>query len=209
MIVSSRADTKTLLRDHEVEHDMASGLLSLLGGKWTTYRLMAQDAIDRVGELINNPVPGGTENHFLVGGENYRFEDWETLQKNYGLPVDVCQHLMRTYGTRADRVAQLTRMPELAEKLIDSLPYLNAEVVYQVQEEMAVVLRDVLARRWRLELSDWQLTAQLAPQVASLMANELDWNDAYRAGQVRDYQNLLNTFIVQAGLKRQEKTLIK
>ncbi|WP_461109437.1 glycerol-3-phosphate dehydrogenase/oxidase [Spirosoma koreense] len=201
LIVSSRADTKTLLRDHEVEHDPASGLLSLLGGKWTTYRVMAQDAIDRVGEVLNKPVFSRTATHYLVGGENYRFEDWQKLQTKYSLPADVCQHLMRTYGNRADRVARLTEQAhEWSEKLVNSQPFIKAEIIYQVREEMAVTLRDVLARRWRLELSDWQLTAQLAPQVADLMALELGWSDAYRDKQVRAYQELLRAFITQAGL---------
>lgn len=200
LIVSSRADTKTLLRDHEVEYDPTSGLLSLLGGKWTTYRLMAQDAVDRVGELLQNPRPSRTETHYLVGGENYQFEDWQTLQKQYGMPADVCQHLMRTYGNRADRVARLAQQPIWATRLADNLPFINAEVVYQVREEMAVTLRDVLARRWRLELFDWQLTSQIALQVAHLMAPELNWTDTYRAEQVRTYQNQLSAFITQAGL---------
>lgn len=200
LIVSSRADTKTLLRDHEVEHDATSGLLSLLGGKWTTYRVMAQDAIDRVGELLNKPAKSHTETHYLIGGQNYRFDDWQHLHKQYTLPVDVCQHLMRTYGNRADQLAQLTQQPTLANKLTESQPFINAEVVYQIREEMAVTLRDVFARRWRLELSDWQLTAQLVPQVAELMAAELNWSDTYRDEQTRTYQHQLSTFMSQAGL---------
>ncbi|GAB3503231.1 FAD-dependent oxidoreductase [Spirosoma knui] len=201
LIVSSRANTKTLLRDHEVEYDPASGLLSLLGGKWTTYRLMAQDAIDRAGDLLDTNVPSATEQHYLVGGEGYRFDDWLLLQNRYGLPTDACQHLMRTYGSRAERVAQLTqKQPALAQRLMADHPFLSAEVVYQVREEMAVTLRDVLARRWRLELADWRLTAQVTPRVAELMANELGWTDSYSRGQVTSYQALLASFVKQAGL---------
>lgn len=201
LIVSSRANTKTLLRDHEVEHDPESNLLSLLGGKWTTYRLMAQDAIDRAGQLLDKAAVSTTEMHFLVGGEHYRFEDWQRLQSQYGLPTDVCQHLMRTYGTRADRIAQLTQeQAHFAQKLTDNLPLLNAEVVYQVRQEMAVTLRDVLARRWRLELANWSLSASLAPRVADLMAAELGWSETYRAEQVVSYQSLLASFAKQAGL---------
>lgn len=207
LIVSSRADTKTLLRDHEVEYDPKSNLVSLLGGKWTTYRLMAQDAIDRAGELLGKSADSTTENHFLVGGEQYRFEDWHKLQSQYGLPADVCQHLMQTYGNRAERVAELTKEhPHLAQKLTDTLPFLNAEVVYQVRQEMAVRPRDVLARRWRLELSDWQLSASLTPQVVELMAAELGWPDTVCSEQIASYQTLLASFIDQAGLaNRQEK----
>ncbi|GAB3962037.1 glycerol-3-phosphate dehydrogenase/oxidase [Spirosoma harenae] len=201
LIVSSRADTKTLLRDHEVEQDPESGLLSLLGGKWTTYRVMAQDAIDRVGEHLGKSVPCKTETAYLVGGENYRFDDWQTLYKNYNLPTDSCQHLLRTYGNRAERVARLSQQhPELAEKIVEPQPFLKAEVIYQVREEMVLTLRDVFARRWRLELSDWQLTAQLAPQVAQLMADELDWSETYKTEQIKTYQELLLSFRKEAGL---------
>ncbi len=208
LIISSRADTKTLLRDHEVEHDAESGLLSLLGGKWTTYRIMAQDAIDRAGEILHKSIASRTESHYLIGGENYRFEDWQTLQTQYGLPADVCQHLMRTYGTRADEVARLTQIqPALSNQLTDSQPFIGAEVVYQVREEMAVTLRDVLARRWRLELSNWQLTAQLAPQVADLMAAELGWSEEQQVEQVRVYQTLLTSFAEKAGLTTERSVL--
>lgn len=208
LIVSNRADTKTLLRDHEVEYDPTSGLVSLLGGKWTTYRLMAQDAVDRAGELLNTSGRSSTEEHYLVGGENYRFTDWQALETHYGLPADVCQHLMRTYGNRADRVAQLLgENPALAHRMADGQPFIRAEVVYQVRQEMAVTPRDVLARRWRLELSDWQLTGQLVPQVAGLMATELGWGNAYRDAQVSSYQSLLASFIKQAGLTDEQPAL--
>ncbi|QJD77678.1 glycerol-3-phosphate dehydrogenase/oxidase [Spirosoma rhododendri] len=201
LIVSSRADTKTLLRDHEVEHDETSGLLSLLGGKWTTYRLMAQDAIDRAGAQLNQPVACTTATHYLVGGEGYHFADWAKLQQQYNLPDDVCQHLLRTYGNRADRVAALTRTDaSLADRLLDGQPYIRAEVLYQVEHEMAVTLRDVLARRWRLELADWQLTAQAAPQVADLMAQSLGWTTGQRDSYLSDYLSLLTAFREQAGM---------
>ncbi len=208
LIVSSRADTKTLLRDHEVEYDPTSGLLSLLGGKWTTYRLMAQDAVDRAGELLNKAVPSMTEEHYLVGGEGYRFTNWQALETHYGLPADVCQHLMQMYGNRAERIAKLVeQQPVLAQRLTESQPFIEAEVVYQVREEMAVTPRDVLARRWRLELSDWQLTSQHVPQVADLMATELGWGNAYRDAQVSSYQTLLASFIKQAGLTDEQPAL--
>ncbi|WP_288429417.1 FAD-dependent oxidoreductase [uncultured Spirosoma sp.] len=207
LIVSSRADTKTLLRDHEVEHDERSGLLSLLGGKWTTYRLMAQDAIDQAGDQLGRPAPCTTDTHYLVGGENYRFDDWKQLHQQYNLPDDVCQHLMRTYGTRAVQVAALTRNDDtLRDRLLDQQPYIRAEVIYQVQHEMAMTLRDVLARRWRLELADWQLTAQAATAVADLLAVSLNWTSAQRDSHLADYLSLLTSFQKQAGMKTETRS---
>jgi glycerol-3-phosphate dehydrogenase len=201
LIVSSRADTKTLLRDHEVEHDEKSGLLSLLGGKWTTYRLMAQDAIDRAGAQLDRAAPCTTATHYLVGGEHYQFADWKKIQQQSNLPDDVCQHLVRTYGTRAEQVAVLIHSdPSLGDQLLAGLPYIRAEVIYQVEHEMAVTLRDVLARRWRLELTDWQLTAQAAPQVADLMASRLNWTADQRDSHLADYLSLLISFREQAGM---------
>jgi len=208
LIVSSRADTKTLLRDHEVEHDETSGLLSLLGGKWTTYRLMAQDAIDQVGDRLGRTAPCTTDTHYLVGGEQYRFDDWTQLRQQYKLPDDVCQHLMRTYGTRAAQVAELTRSDDtLRDRLLDRQPYIRAEVLYQVQHEMAVTLRDVLARRWRLELADWQLTAQAAAPVADLMALPLNWTPVQRDNHLADYVSLLTSFQEQAGMKTETRLI--
>ncbi|GAB3749577.1 glycerol-3-phosphate dehydrogenase/oxidase [Spirosoma pomorum] len=203
LIVSNRANTKALLRDHEVEEDAESGLLSLLGGKWTTYRLMAQDAIDQVAQRLNNSAHSTTATHFLVGGENYRFDNWQKLQQAYQLPADVCQHLMKAYGNRAEGVASLIRENNQWAKRIDpKYPYVQAEVVYQVREEMAVTIRDVLARRWRLELLDWRLTSDVTPVVADLMATELNWSLNEKHQYVKYYQTLIADFIQKAGLQK-------
>jgi glycerol-3-phosphate dehydrogenase len=202
LIVSNRANTKALLRDHEVEEDAESGLLSLLGGKWTTYRLMAQDAIDQVAQRLNNSARSTTATHFLVGGENYRFDNWQKLQQAYQLPADVCQHLMKAYGNRAERVADLIRENNQWANRIDlKYSYIQAEVVYQVREEMAVTIRDVLARRWRLELLDWRLTSDVTPVVADLMATELAWSLNEKDRYIKQYQTLITGFIQKAGLE--------
>jgi glycerol-3-phosphate dehydrogenase len=202
LIVSNRANTKALLRDHEVEEDAESGLLSLLGGKWTTYRLMAQDAIDQVAQRLNNSARSTTATHFLVGGENYRFDNWQKLQQTYQLPADVCQHLMKAYGNRAERVADLIwENNQWANRINPKYSYIQAEVVYQVREEMAVTIRDVLARRWRLELLDWRLTSDVTPVVADLMATELAWSLNEKDRYIKQYQTLITGFIQKAGLE--------
>ena len=191
--------TKKLVRDHEVEHDSVSNLVSLLGGKWTTYRLMAKDTIDFVAELLQNTATCQTDKHLLKGAANYRFDDWQQTQKQFGLAADIAQHLSQKYGNRAVEVAQIAQeKPDLAQRLHANYPFIQAEVVFQARHEMACTPRDVLARRTRLELLDWQATQQVLPTVAALLAQELNWTTDELSKQIADYQAQLDYFVGQA-----------
>jgi glycerol-3-phosphate dehydrogenase len=190
--------TKKLVRDHEVEHDEGSNLLSLLGGKWTTYRLMAKDTIDDACKLLNVDTPCSTEQHYLVGGENYHFEDWQNIRKEYQLDEDICQHLLHKYGNKAREVLKSAAR----ERLHPEYPFIAAEVIYTVQEEMACMLRDFFARRIRLELLDWQTTYNLVPKVAELMGAQLQWTEEQKQNNIEEYQSLLKSFMTSAGVKQ-------
>jgi glycerol-3-phosphate dehydrogenase len=187
--------TKSLVRDHEVEHDPKSNLLSLLGGKWTTYRLMAADAIDAACQLLQHPQPCSTDKHLLWGGKDYRFEDWQKLQTKTGLDADICQHLFKKYGTFAWKVADiLTKNPDLGQRIAPGYPFILAEAVYAAREEMACTVRDFLARRLRLELEDWQAAISAAPLVAKTMGAELGWTAAEQAQQSDTYIQMATTW---------------
>lgn len=191
--------TKKLVRDHEVEHDAVSNLVSLLGGKWTTYRYMAQETIDKACELLGNERACQTADHVLVGGEDFAFEDWKIIQTVYRLAKDIAKHLIRKYGSRAHKVARLTQENVTwAQRLVDKFPFIQAEVIYQVREEMACTLRDVLARRMRLEIMDWEAAQEAVPVVANLMAQELGWTQEQKQQQTDDYLRLLQSFIQSA-----------
>lgn len=201
LITASKRHTKSLLRDHEVEHDPASNLLSLLGGKWTTYRLMAKDAVDRVCALLGVPTACRTESHLLPGAEAYEADFWKKIERDFGLEADISQHLALKYGTRALRVAALAKtQPELSERILPGYPFLRAEVVYSVQEEMACTLRDMMARRMRLEITDWQAAGEAAPVVAGYMGRELGWTEAEKQKELTAYHALLDHFRASAGL---------
>jgi glycerol-3-phosphate dehydrogenase len=192
--------TKSLLRDHEVEIDEASGLVSLLGGKWTTYRLMAKDAIDQIDAVFGKKNNCSTASHILYGGVNYNFESYQLLANRYDLAPDICQHLLKKYGSNAVNVCKLTTdRPELKERLHVSYPYLKAEVVYTARTEMAVTPRDFLARRIRLEITDWETTKEILPVVADLMAQELNWADVQKQQEVASYLNIIDDFMSVAG----------
>lgn len=192
--------TKSLLRDHEVEIDPISGLVSLLGGKWTTYRLMAKDAVDQIDTVFNRRNECKTDSYVLAGGKGYRFEDYKTLCHKYGLSVEIGQHLLKKYGSRAEEVCLLTAYnAELKEPLDAAYPYIQAEVVYCARVEMATTIRDFLARRIRLEITDWTTTLKVIPVVAELMAKELNWTETKKNEEVSNYVNRVNEFMAAAG----------
>ncbi|GAB3917324.1 glycerol-3-phosphate dehydrogenase/oxidase [Larkinella terrae] len=196
------ADTKQLVRDHEVEVDPTSGLVSILGGKWTTYRLMSKDTIDKFYELEGLPEkPCITDHIKLVGAEGYADDFWKVLVSKFGIPEDIARHLNRQYGTESLEIAQLMHdHPDWKERLSEQLPNTKAEVVFVVRAEMAQTLKDVLARRFGLELTDWQSSDQISETVADLMAAELNWTDDERRKAVYDYHAEIDWFRKSAGL---------
>lgn len=202
LIASSGAkSTKKLVRDHEVEYDEKSNLLSLLGGKWTTYRLMAKDTIDEACKLLEKDVTSKTELHYLIGGENYNFEDWKEINKKYNLDEDICQHLVKKYGTRAEEVLQVSVDKNLFERIHKEYCFIKAEVVYTIRQEMACSLRDFFARRIRLELMDWEATVKSVETVATLMAAELKWTDSQKEQNIHNYKTQLKGFMKSANIK--------
>jgi glycerol-3-phosphate dehydrogenase len=199
--------TKTLLRDHVVEMDGQSGLLSLLGGKWTTYRLMAKDAVDAACAQLGRESDCRTAGHLLVGAEGWSPRLADKISASYGLEADIAEGLSRRYGAGAADVAALAlEQPAWAERLLPGWPYLKAEVIHAVRSEMACTLRDFLARRIRLEIGDWQAAAQAAAVVAQLMATEMGMSQAWAATETDAYRHLLQQFQAEAGLKERVNT---
>lgn len=189
--------TKKLVRDHEVEYDEKSNLLSLLGGKWTTYRLMAKDTIDEACKILNKDSACKTELHYLVGGENYDFEEWKIIQKKYNLDEDICQHLLKKYGTKASEILEIS---SLTERIHKDYPFIKAEIIYTIREEMVGSLRDFFARRTRMELMDWKATLSSVDAVADIMAKELNWNESQKQVNIADYKKLLKNFMQTASV---------
>lgn len=191
--------TRTLLRDHEVEQDPASGLFSLMGGKWTTYRLMARDTTDAVCMDLGLSAVCQTENYPLEGARDFEPSSWQQLQARYGFDTDVCQHLASKYGTNASGPATLAaENPDLAQRIIPGYPYLQAEIVYAAREEMAISLHDFLARRIRLEITDWDAACRAAPTVAKWMGATLGWPEAEQKAKADAYIDQVNRFIQTA-----------
>ncbi len=176
------ADTAKLARDHVIE-ESASGLLTIAGGKWTTYRKMAADTVDHALKQFALAAPKGcqTESLRVLGSANYDPSGAQRLSEKYGLPGDVATHLHSCYGDQAAKVAELARQDNNA-RLPQQLPLLEAEVLYAVRNEMAERVIDVLARRLSLALLDTRVAKEVSGRVLELMAGELGW-DAQRCAE--------------------------
>jgi glycerol-3-phosphate dehydrogenase len=194
--------SKELIRDHEVEVDSSSGLISVLGGKWTTYRAMAEDAIDTVMQSLAMPaVPCITGNHRLSGSEGWSPNFWAELVQDYGISKETATHLSQKFGTAAKEILGLTKNnPQLKTPIVEGSPSVLAEVVYGVQEEMATSIEDILARRTGLQFFSWEQARTAAPAAGAIMASELGWSPSQQKDAVEEYGNKINRLMRLVGL---------
>ena len=171
-----RSRTADLSRRHKVERS-ASGLITVTGGKLTTYRKMAADTVDAVQrELGSRIVASRTKNLRLRGSEPVNALQVRELADKLGLDAQVLDHLQRRYGGEMMAVLGLGfDRPELRERLVEGLEHLEAEVVYAARFEMATCVEDVLSRRTRALLLDARSAALAAVRTAELLAAELGW----------------------------------
>ena len=171
------ADTAQLARDHVITVS-DSGLLSIAGGKWTTYRKMALDTVDHALRQFDLAAPRPTcqtERLPVLGSASYDKHGDLALTRTYGFDGDVAAYLNRTYGDQAGQVAALATAGYGA-RLVETHPVLEAEVLYAARYELAERVIDVLARRTPLALLDTEAARQAAPRVLEIMAGELAWD---------------------------------
>jgi glycerol-3-phosphate dehydrogenase len=194
--------TKKLARDHQVELDSQSGLTSILGGKWTTYRAMAQEAIDAVQKVLDGKTTRClTLSHPLAGSDGYSSDYWKALAENFSVPEPTSRHLAEKYGTRAARLLDLiAKDPNLREPLVKGLATLRAEVAFAARFEMAMTIEDVLARRIGLQFYGWTEAIAAAPATADILARELGWSEADRSNALGEYIEKIRDFQQKAGL---------
>ncbi|MEJ2200313.1 MAG: FAD-dependent oxidoreductase [Desulfuromonadaceae bacterium] len=170
-------NTSRLVRDHFI-HLSRSGLLTVSGGKWTTYRRMAEDAVDQAVQSFSLSAHYGcrTCDLPLSGGGNYLKDGAQVLVGNYGLTPETARHLHCAYGDRAVAVADLAHNTG-NRLLVAGHPYLEAEISYAAHYEAVGRAIDVLARRLPLALLDREAALSVLPRVIELLATELSWTD--------------------------------
>ena len=177
---SDASKTSALSRDHTIHID-GSGLLTIVGGKWTTYRHMAEDTVNHAATLGHLPDAACTTAGLRIHGwmEGVAVED-----------------AMAVYGSDAEGVRALAAAdPRLADLLHPALPYLRAEVVWAVREEMARTVDDVLARRTRALLLNAAVAMAVAPDVAALMAAEMGHDEAWQQKQVVAFRSMAEQYL--------------
>jgi glycerol-3-phosphate dehydrogenase len=190
LLAGERDDTSRLSREHVVAHPVP-GLVVVAGGKYTTYRVMAADAVDEVGRALDFRVPPScTDEVPLVGATGFAaaWNRRRSLATRYGVHVARVEHLLNRFGTDAERVLALGDSdPSLRQPLPGAEDYLRAEVVFATAEEGARHLDDVLARRTRISIETWDRGVASAPHVAALMAPLLGWSDRQQRREVDLY----------------------
>ncbi|GMH99362.1 hypothetical protein TrVE_jg13345 [Triparma verrucosa] len=210
-------DTKAISRTHVIEVS-PSNVVTIAGGKWTTYRRMAEDTVDKVIEVepkvkdgkkirecitLGRGIIGADRSGVVAGGKFDRINI--TLRDEYHLPKDVAKHLVANYGTRALQIAELCQpggtiyYPSVcntkygANRLHRKYAILEAEVVFAVRHEYAFSAQDVLARRTRLAFIDSDAAEEVIERVVELMGNELKWGSWRRKQEVNEFRRWLKT----------------
>ncbi|KAI2617393.1 FAD dependent oxidoreductase-domain-containing protein [Hypoxylon sp. NC1633] len=216
-------NTESLVRNHLVDIS-SSGLVTCAGGKWTTYRQMAEDCVDAAVKefnlptkpFINAPRVSGTEavddgaildgscqthNVRLIGAHGFSKTLFINLIQHFGVETEVAKHLTESYGDRAWTVAAMCkptdlRFPARGERISRLYPFVDGEVRYAIANEYAQTAVDILARRTRLAFLNAQAALECLPKIIDIMSQELKWD---RARQDREWKETV-AFLQSMGL---------
>ncbi len=191
LLAGESDDTSKLSREHAVVSPVP-GLVIVAGGKYTTYRVMAEDAVDEAVKMLIGGAPKSvTAKTPLIGADGYRalVNNRIKIATDSGMSVDRVDHLLGRYGSAITEIlAMIEERPELGEELPSAPKYLKAEIVYAVSHEGALHLDDILARRTRISIDTWHRGVDSAEEVAGLVADLLGWDDAAVIDEVQHYR---------------------
>ncbi|XP_010543555.1 PREDICTED: glycerol-3-phosphate dehydrogenase SDP6, mitochondrial [Tarenaya hassleriana] len=205
----SAKSTESISRDHVVTED-SPGLVTITGGKWTTYRSMAEDAVDaaiKSGKL--NPTNECiTQTLQLVGAYGWEPSSFTVLAQQYlrmkrtyggkfvpgSMDTTAAKHLSHAYGTMAGRVAAIAQDEGLGKRLAHGYPFLEAEVAYCARHEFCESAVDFIARRSRLAFLDTDAAGKALPRVIEVLATEHKWDKSRQQQEMQKAKEFLETF---------------
>lgn len=183
-------------RDHIISENPETGVIFIAGGKWTTWREMAEEVVDRIaGE---NSLKCRTLETKLFGGEGYTKSLYIELIQKYGMSQEVAKHLVKSYGARAWEVCELIQpsdknWPKFGRLLVENYPYIDADVIWACRE-YACTIEDVLSRRTRLAFLNKDAALEAIPVIADIMANELGWTAETKKQQIDAAEKYANSY---------------
>jgi len=212
------SDQSSVSRDHVVSHHPKNGITFISGGKWTTWREMAEDCVDQVvakdeqlkkiaglSKTLSTPLIGAGKSEEFP--EGWTEQTAVTLSQKYDLAYDIALHLSRNYGTRAADVLKYVdqhsikssrsglykHYPRIYEgaAATTGYPYLEAEIIYAIENEFAVTACDIVARRTRLAYLNATAARLALPRVVEIMGGHLGWNEARRRKEIETCEALL------------------
>jgi len=182
-VASGVVSTAALSRDHVIHIDR-SGLVTICGGKWTTYRHMAEDCVDQAATLAQLPDRPCTTHHLKIHGFHGAASAFGSLA---------------VYGSDAYEIRKLIESDaRLGEPLHPALPYRKAEVIWAARREMARTVEDALARRTRALFLNARAAVEMAPAVADLMASELGWDTSTRKKLLAAFLHIASNYVLSS-----------
>ena len=187
-------------RHHAIGMDPTSKIIFICGGKWSTYRAMAEELVDRVIKerefgRIKNLGPCVTKGIKLLGGDGYHDLLYVQLVQKYGVSEAVARHLTHTYGAAAFAVCEHKSKKAIKNKtLVDGYPFIEAEVEYAANNEYAVTVKDMLTLRMRLAYLNSEAAKHAIPRVAELMGDALGWSSRERKRQIEEAKKYIGEF---------------
>jgi glycerol-3-phosphate dehydrogenase len=191
LLAGESESTSTLSREHAVVSPLP-GLVMVAGGKYTTYRVMAKDAVDAAVHGLNRSVPASCTHRIPLSGADGFAAAWnsrELLAADSGLHVGRVEHLLHRYGTLVrELIAIVGQHPELAEPLAGAPGYLKVEAYYAASHEGALHLDDILTRRMRISIETWDRGDAAAAEIALLVAPVLGWSEQDVDREVQHYR---------------------
>jgi glycerol-3-phosphate dehydrogenase len=211
---ANAANTAKISRKHEILYSQ-SGILSIVGGKWTIYRLMGEDTIDfAINQHLLSPKKSKTRHLHLFGYVNNQIdliqldikpfdipdrEQTENMEQNQKVQATTPKNKypLNVYGTDADKILQIQKDTGNFDKLHPNLPYYAAEVIYQIRYEMAKTIEDILARRTRAVLLNAMAAKECATTVGKLMASELGRDENWVSNQLHEFDQIVDRYIVK------------
>ena len=182
--------TTKLSREHTVDRPVP-GFVSLAGGKYTTYRVMAKDAVDLavldLRKLVSDSV---TDKLPLIGADGYfaLVQQTEKIAEKYAVSEATITHLLNRYGSLIEEILEIINEDSsMSERLIPDLPYIKAEILHAVTHEGALSVEDVLLRRTRISFEDFYSGSEVATEVANIIGGELGWGARERNASVKSF----------------------